>query len=285
MAGGRPSLRQCIGIWTVVSLLVGVVAVLGCRTAPLTGRKQLLLIPEPQELTLGAQAFQETTAESPPSTHAPWVEMVQRVGHRIAVVANRPDYNWEFRLVASPQQNAFALPGGKVVIYEGILPLCVNEAGLAVVMSHEIAHALARHGGERMSQGYVVNGVGTLIRYATQDREQVTRDRLLQAYGMASKYGYILPYSRRHEAEADQIGLMLMARAGYDPREAPRFWERFAAAQQGPGVPEFFSTHPSDERRAAELQALLAEALPLYEAAPEKSGLGAPLIVPAANPP
>jgi predicted Zn-dependent protease len=253
---------------------------LGCRSTPGTGRKQLLLVPESHEVSLGATAFEETLAESPPSTHAPWVEMVQRVGNRIAAVAGRPDYEWDFRVVASAQQNAFCLPGGKVVVYEGILPLCVNEAGLAVVMSHEIAHALARHGGERMSQGYVVNGVGTLISYVTQDRAEATRERLLQAYGVASKYGYILPYSRKHESEADRIGLVLMARAGYDPREAPRFWQRFAAAQQGASVPEFFSTHPADQRRAETLQALLAEAVPLYEAAPEKFGLGGQLAAP-----
>jgi predicted Zn-dependent protease len=203
--------------------------------------------------------------------------MVNRVGHRIARVANRPDYQWEFRVIASPEQNAFALPGGKVAVYEGILPICANEAGVAVVMSHEVAHALARHGGERMSHSVVVNGVQSTLGYLMRNREELQRERVLRAYGVASKYGVVLPYSRKHELEADHMGIMLMAQAGYDPREAPRFWERFAASHRGEGAPEFLSTHPADERRARELENLLADAVSQYELAPEQFGLGEPI--------
>lgn len=246
----------------------------GCRTVEMTGRKQLLLVPESNEMKLGASAFQETIAEEKLSTNLHYVQMVNRVGQRIAAAANRPDYQWEFKLIASATQNAFCLPGGKVAIYEGILPVCQNEAGLAVVMSHEIAHALARHGGERMSQGYLVNGVGTALSVVLQNQEQVLKDRVTKAYGVASEYGFVLPYSRKHESEADHMGLMLMARAGYDPSEAPAFWQRFGAAAGSGETPEFLSTHPADERRSSDLAELLPEALQLYGVASERFGKG-----------
>ena len=246
-----------------------------CRTTPITGRRQMLIVPEAQEVSMGIKAYEETLATESPSMNAAWSEVVQRVGNRIAQVAERPDYEWEFRLVASPEMNAFCLPGGKVAIYEGILPICENEAGLAVVMSHEIAHALARHGGERMSQQYVVTGLGKAIDMATMNRTEITRDRIAKAFGIASQYGFVLPYSRKHESEADHMGVILMARAGYDPREAPLFWERFANAQSTGGKPiEFLSTHPADARRAADLRALLPEAMAIYDQAPLKVGFG-----------
>ncbi len=246
----------------------------GCRTTPITGRRQMLLVPETQEISMGITAYQETLAEESPSANPQLIELVNRVGQRIAQVADRPDYQWEFRVVASPQMNAFCLPGGKVAVYEGILPVCQNEAGLAVVMSHEIAHALARHGGERMSQTYVVDGVGRALDYFSSNREQITRERIAKAYGVASQYGVILPYSRKHESEADHMGLILMARAGYDPGEAPKFWERFASMQTGERPIEFLSTHPADYRRAEDLRKLLPDALETYQQAPSQFGLG-----------
>ena len=251
----------------------------GCRTVELTGRRQLLLVPEANEMQLGASAFKQTLLDEPLSTNQRHVEMVNRVGQRIAQVANRPDYDWEFKLVASPVQNAFCLPGGKVAIYEGILPICQNEAGLAVVMSHEIAHALARHGGERMSQGYMVNGVGTALSYLLQNREAAVQQRVAKAYGLASEYGFVLPYSRKHESEADHMGLLLMAKAGYDPSEAPAFWQRFGAAQGSQHTPEFLSTHPADERRTRDLQALLPEAIKIYGSVAVRHGKGESLSV------
>ncbi len=246
----------------------------GCRSAPVTGRPQVLLVPEQQELSLGLTSFQEVIAKEPASTNRQYVEMVERVGQRIAAVAEKPEYQWEFRVIASPTQNAFCLPGGKVAIYEGIMPICENEAGLAVVMAHEVAHALARHGGERMSQSLAVDGVRQAVSYATQTQDATRREIMLRAYGVASEYGVLLPYSRKHESEADHIGLMLMAKAGYDPSEAPRFWQRFGAAQAGNPAIEFLSTHPSDARRAGDLAALLPEAMKVYLSAGERHGLG-----------
>jgi predicted Zn-dependent protease len=234
----------------------------------------MLLMGEDSEKAMGASAYQEVVSKEPASQNRQYVDLVNRVGQRIAAVAGKPEYQWEFRVIASPQQNAFCLPGGKVAVYEGIIPVCQNEAGLAVVMSHEIGHALARHGGERMSQGYAVDAAKQAISYVTQTQEQQKREAVMKAYGLASQYGVILPYSRKHESEADHIGLMLLAKAGYDPAEAPRFWQRFAAAQQGTKPAEWMSTHPSDNRRAEDLTKLLPEAQKLYAAAPVKYGLG-----------
>ncbi|HEY6564120.1 MAG TPA: M48 family metallopeptidase [Pirellulaceae bacterium] len=245
-----------------------------CRSAPISGRKQLLLVPETQEVELGLKAYRETLAAETLSTDPKYVDLVRRVGNQIAQAAQRPDYQWEFNLIASPQQNAFCLPGGKVAVHEGILPICQNEAGLAVVMSHEIAHALARHGGERMSQGFVVNGAGIALGYLTKGQEAAQREQMMRVFGVTSKYGFVLPYSRKHESEADRIGIILMARAGYDPSEAPRFWQRFSGASGGTTLPEFLSTHPADARRAQELLAQLPAALAEYERAPTRLGLG-----------
>tara|TARA_R110002095_G_scaffold43584_1_gene39522 strand:+ start:319 stop:1077 length:759 start_codon:yes stop_codon:yes gene_type:complete len=252
---------------------------MGCKTAPLTGRRQLMLVPEEQEVTMGRQAFADVVETNASSEESRYQAIVQRVGLRIAGVSDRHDYEWETRVVASEEQNAYCLPGGKIVVYEGILPTCENEAGLAVVMSHEVAHVLARHGGERMSQQSAVNGAKTLVAYAMRNQEQVTTDAWMKAYGMATTYGVILPYSRKHESEADHIGLMLMARAGYDPAEAPRFWTRFAAASKGEKQPEFLSTHPADQSRASNLEQLLPEALDIYRQAANPIGTGERLIV------
>ena len=272
----QSTLRQRLR-WTA-SLYAAATATLiiwaGCKTAPVTGRRQLLVVPEKQEISMGVKAYGEMLAKERPTQNQRLADMVNRVGRRIAAVANKPEYEWEFRVIASPQQNAFALPGGKVAVYEGILSVCENEAGLAVVMSHEVAHALARHGGERMSQHMAAAGVGKVVQAVTRERAPEHEKMILAVYGAGSKYGVLLPYSRKHESEADHIGLMLMARAGYDPREAPRFWQRFAAASKGKKPPEFLSTHPSDQTRADTLQSLLPEALQLYDRTPTKYGLG-----------
>ena len=246
----------------------------GCRTAPMTGRTQLLLVPEGQEIALGKQAFQETISAESPSQNTRLSNLVNRVGQRIASVARRNDYQWEFRLISSANQNAFCLPGGKVAIYEGILPVCEDEAGLAVVMSHEIAHALARHGGERMSQNMAVDSAKIIAEKLAGRFTAGRKELLMQAYGVGSKYGVLLPYSRRQESEADRIGLTLMAKAGYDPSAAPGFWTRFANVNQGGQTPEFMSTHPSDARRAHDLLQLLDEANALYSKAPQRFGRG-----------
>ncbi len=232
-------------------------------------------MPEAQETSLGQQTYGEVTAKNQESSNTRYNELVSRVGHRIAAVSGRGDFNWEFRVLASEEQNAFCLPGGKVAVYEGIMPVCQNEAGLAVVMSHEVAHALARHGGERMSQNAAVSGLKTAVGYALQKQDQVRREAVLKAYGVASEYGVLLPYSRKHELEADHIGVMLMAQAGYDPAEAPRFWKRFGTPAAASGKPaEFMSTHPSDDRRVNELTKLLPKAQDYFAKAETPIGLG-----------
>lgn len=251
---------------------------LGCRSAPYTGRSQLIFVPEKHEVTMGQSAFADVLSKERLSENVRFQQIVQRVGLRIAGVSGRTDYQWETKVVASDKQNAFCLPGGKIVVYEGILPVCQNEAGLAVVMSHEVAHVLARHGGERMSQTAAVNGAQTVVGYVMRNQEQVSRDIVMKAYGLGSQYGVILPYSRKHELEADQIGIGLMAQAGYDPTEAPRFWHRFAAASQGAKPAEFMSTHPSDDRRASQLEAQLPQALQAYGASSNQIGLGETIV-------
>lgn len=268
----RESLRQ-MGLWTLGGI-GGCLGSCGCRSTPITNRRQLMLVPESQEISLGLQAYQETIAEQTASSNGALVQMVQRVGQRIAAVSQRDDFKWEFNLIADPQQNAFCLPGGKVAIYEGILPVCQDEAGLAVVMSHEIAHALARHGGERMSHNMAVDGAKVLIDKVAGKYVPGKKDLLMQAYGVGSKYAVLLPYNRRQESEADHIGLKLMAQAGYDPSSAPGFWTRFSEMKGGGQSAEFLSTHPSDQRRSSDLQALMPEASVIYQSSPVKYGSG-----------
>ncbi len=261
-------------------VFLGFLELAGCRTTPLTGRRQIMLVPEQHEITMGEQGYQEILNTEKISSREKYKEIIERVGHRIAAVAGRPDYKWEFNLIESANMNAFALPGGKVAVYEGLLDVCQNEAGLAVVMSHEVAHVLARHGGERMSQTALINSIQKMIETSTKDKEAHDRELVMAVYGAASQYGISLPFSRHHESEADQIGLMLMADAGYDPREAPRFWERFAAAQGTEKPIEFLSTHPSDERRASDLRKLIPEAVARYEKCDTKIALGEQLTRP-----
>ncbi len=260
----------------VTSLLVCAVIFIapGCQTAPVTQRPQLLMTTEEKESTLGLAAYKEVIEKEPLTKNERYVEMVKRVGNRIAAVADRPDFKWEFNVIESETQNAFCLPGGKVAVYTGMLPVCESEAGLAVVMSHEVAHAIARHGGERMSHQTVQNLGKSAVGYVMKNQEEQKQKMVLTAYGAASEYGAILPYSRKHEMEADHIGIILMAKAGYDPSEAPVFWERFSTAKGSAAPMEFMSTHPSDARRASTLRELLPEAMKTYENSGEKYGLG-----------
>lgn len=246
----------------------------GCSTTPVTQRRQLVLMSPEKENAMGLAAYQQVLEDEPVTKNETIAELVQRVGDRIAAVADRPDFDWEFKVIESETQNAFCLPGGKVAVYTGMLPVCESEAGLAVVMSHEIGHAIARHGGERMSLKTVQTAAQHAVQYVMREQKEDTQKIVLAAYGAGSQYGAILPYSRKHELEADEIGLMLMAKAGYDPSEAPRFWERFAGLKDGGAPLEFLSTHPSDARRSAALREKLPEAIDLYQDAPEKIGMG-----------
>ena len=249
----------------------------GCQQVPVTHRSQLLVTSMEKENEMGLTAYQEVLKSEPLTKNEKAIEMVRRVGQRIADVANQPDFKWEFNVIESETQNAFCLPGGKVAVYTGILPICENEAGLAVVMSHEVAHAIARHGGERMTYQTAQNMGKQAVGYFTQKQEEQKKQMILTAYGAASEYGVILPYSRKHELEADHIGILLMAKAGYDPSEAPVFWERFSGSKQGAAPMEWMSTHPADATRASALRELLPEAMQNYEGTTTKFGLGEPL--------
>jgi len=255
--------------WLRLKALLLVLLLAGCTTAPETGRQQLLLISPSEEARIGLQAFQQLKQQEPVVATGKDARIVRDVGQRIAQVAPLPGAQWEFVLFRDDSPNAFALPGGKVGIYTGILPITKNEAGLATVMGHEVAHAVARHSAERMSQSLLTQIGGTALAAAIGSDAGVTRDLVLQAYGLGTQVGVMLPYSRTHELEADRIGLLYMARAGYDPREAIEFWKRFSAYNERGGgkPPEFLSTHPVDARRIAQLEAMLPRAMAEYERA------------------
>jgi predicted Zn-dependent protease len=245
---------------------------LGCATAPYTGREQLILIPESQTTALGVQSYREILNTSKLSHNQANVEMVNRVGRRIAAVANKEfpdvtkDYKWEFNVIEDPQPNAFALPGGKVAVYTGILKYTQNEAGLATVMGHEIGHVLARHGAERMSQQLLAQLGAAGLSVALQNQSPETIQAVNAAFGAGTTVGVLLPFSRLEESEADHIGLILMAKAGFDPREAVLFWERMAQASGGKGKPPaFLSTHPADEQRIAQIKRWIPEAMNYYK--------------------
>jgi predicted Zn-dependent protease len=242
-----------------------VLAVIGCTAVPYTRRSQLILISPEQENKLGAQAFQQVLAKSKVVRSEAVVDLVTEVGQRVARVADRRDFEWRFVVIDDPKQvNAFALPGGKVAVYTGLFPPARTTAGLAVVMGHEVSHVLARHGAERMSQGLVAQVGGSLL--GAMLGGGPSAQAVMVAYGLGAQLGVLLPYSRTQESEADHIGLLLMARAGYDPREALGFWERMERATGGEKPPEFLSTHPTHGTRQQQIQAWLPEALRYYEA-------------------
>jgi len=237
----------------------------GCATVPYTERQQIMMVSEEQESQIGATLFTEVKQESKLSGDARINSMVSEVGRRIATAADKPDYKWEFVVIEDKSVNAFALPGGKVAFNTGIMPICQDEAGIAAVMGHEVAHALARHGSERMSQQQALSIGGVALMAAISGRSPVVREGVMQAYGLGAQVGVLLPYSRKHELEADRIGMILMAKAGYDPRQAVSFWERMLARKEGSAPPPFLSTHPSDQKRVEELKSFLPEALKYYK--------------------
>ncbi len=262
-------------------LALGLLALaIACTTVSETGRRQLMLVSPSEETKLGLTEFEKLKQQTPiardPETNA----MLQRVGRRIAAVAPVPNAEWEFVLFDQPNTpNAFALPGGKVGIFTGILPITQNEAGLATVIGHEVAHVVARHGGERISEGLLLQLGGAALNTAMKNNSATARTIVLNAYGIGGQVGVALPHSRHQELEADHVGMLYMARAGYDPREAITFWQRFEAykAKQGAGHQiEFLSTHPIDSRRIQELQGLLPEAMRAYrpEATRDTTGSG-----------
>ena len=225
------------------------------QTVPFTGRKQMIDISREDEIALGLQSYDEFMHQEKVVATGPKAELVHSVGNRIAAVAEEPDFDWDFNLFQSPEINAFCLPGGKVAVFEGILPIAQNADGLAVVMGHEIAHAIARHGAERMAQENLARYGQVALNVAAGEMDQSQRQAVMGAFGVGTKFGVLLPFSRKHESEADHIGLILMARACFNPEEAPKFWRRMQeAVERQARPPEFASTHPNDEHRIAKLE-------------------------------
>ncbi len=245
---------------------VGALLLAGCQTVAETGRRRLLLVSPAEEAAMGLSAFEEIKQKEKLATDPRQTERVRRVGARIrdAVGADLPGAAWEFVLFDSPQANAFALPGGKVGVYTGLLALAESDDELAVVVGHEIAHVTARHGAERMSQALAAAVGGAVVGAATE--ESSNRDLWRIGYGVGATLG-TLAYSRVHESEADYIGLRYAARAGYDPRASVTFWRKMAAAATGPRPPKWLSTHPPERDRIARLEGWIPELLPVYEAA------------------
>jgi len=265
------SLRSCTAVVLVLSLIM-----LACSTVAVTGRKQLNLIPNSTMLSMGSEQYGEFLKANKLSTDQEKTQMVKGVGTRIQKAVEKyfagrglssklKGYDWQFNLVESDEVNAWCMPGGKVVVYTGILPVTQDESGLAVVMGHEIAHAVAEHGNERMSQGLVTQLGGMALSEAIKSKPEQTQQLWMTAFGVGAQLGVLLPYSRLQESEADHLGLIFMAMAGYDPNTAVAFWERMAKMKSGQAPPEFLSTHPSDETRIKNIKSLIPEAMQYYK--------------------
>jgi predicted Zn-dependent protease len=248
-------------------LLVLLVAIpLGCETVPYTGRRQIQLVSPNEEAQMGVQSFKEIVGKATLSNDAQVNALVQRVGSRIAAVTDL-GYQWEFRVIQDDKQaNAFALPGGKVAVYTGMLSVTRDEAGLAAVLGHEIAHVLARHGGERLSQQMGVQTV-TQVLAGMASSNPATVQLVSAALGAGASVGVLLPWGRAQESEADHLGLILMAKAGYDPRASLEIWKRMAEAAKGQRPAEFLSTHPAEATRIQQIEGWLPEALTYYRPA------------------
>jgi predicted Zn-dependent protease len=263
----------------ILSLIIAFA--IACSTVPITGRRQMNLLPESQMRTMAATSYSEFIGQNPTLPYSDQrVQQVKRVGEKIAAAATRylqakgasdrvAGFNWTYNVVDDNTVNAWCMPGGRIVFYTGILPICQDEDGIAVVMGHEVAHAIARHGNERVSQGLLVQGGGMALDFATAytNQPQQTRALFQQAYGLGATVGAILPFSRLHESEADEMGLIFTAMAGYDPAKAVPFWQRMSQAG-GQRPPEFLSTHPDPEKRSAKLN----ELVPLARAYAKKYG-------------
>ena len=274
-----PRVQQESRAYVSLSLAFIAYSLLGCSTNPYTDRPQLLLISESQELQLGAQAYAQVLRDPKVkiSQDPREVEPVKRVAKRVIEAAKQSKYaemakqfHWEVIVIKDDKtMNAFALPGGKIAVYTGIFPIAKNEAGLAAILGHEVTHALARHGAERMSQGLLTQfGLEAAnIALASQGASPIVMQTAMTALGLGANVGVLLPFSRAHESEADYIGLLLAAQAGYDPREAIRVWERMEQVSKGQ-PPEFLSTHPSHGTRIQQLQGWMNEALSYYKPQP-----------------
>lgn len=248
---------------------------IACATVPITGRKQMNLFPESEMIATSLTQYDAFLKESKLSQNKEQTAMVKNVGARISVAVEKfmtdngmtdriANFKWEFNLVEDETPNAWCMPGGKVVFYTGILPYTQTESGIAVVMGHEIAHAIARHGNERMSQQMGIQALGTGLSIALNEKPAETQQIWMTAFGVGANVGVMLPFSRSHETEADKMGLIFMAMAGYNPAEAIEFWKRMSESG-GQKPPEFLSTHPADNTRVKDLQAFLPEAMKYYK--------------------
>ncbi len=261
------------------SFLFGVLVIaffaVSCSTVPVTGRQQLNIIPQSQMLSMSFQEYGDFLKSNKLSTNQEQTAMVKRVGERTRQAVERymtqqgfadrlKGYQWDFNLVESKEVNAWCMPGGKVVVYTGIMPVVQNETGLAVVLGHEIAHAIAEHGNERMSQGLLAQAGGMALDVALANKPQETKNLWMTVYGVGAQYGALLPYSRLQESEADHLGLIFMAMAGYDPNEALNFWVRMSQSG-GQAPPEFMSTHPSNQTRIDDIKKEIPEAMKYYK--------------------
>jgi metalloendopeptidase OMA1, mitochondrial len=269
---------RLIQVTTIVCLLVSGIGLVGCETNPYTGRRQLLMTSVGQEVQMGAQAYSQVKSDPKmrPSQDPREIEPVRRVAARIVEAAKRSKYaemaqqfQWEVTVIKDDKTaNAFALPGGKMAVYTGIFPMAKTEAGLAAVMGHEVVHALARHGAERMSQGQVTN-IGLQVISAAVgigSKNPALGQAAMAALGAGAQVGVLLPFSRKHESEADYVGILLAADAGYDPRESVALWERMAQVSGGGGSQgEFLSTHPSHDTRIEQLKEWMPEAMAIYQ--------------------
>lgn len=268
-------MRHSVSQRMIICLFPALLLLAGCVTSPVTGRSQLQLIPSGLLNKLAVEQYQQVVSGSAKSEDSGQISLVNGVGERLVQATNqyleeigRPTdaYQWEFVVIKDDETvNAWCMPGGKVAVYTGILPLTQDDTGLAVVMGHEFAHALADHGNERMSQALLVQLGGAALSVALEKQPEQTRELFLQSYGAIGQVGFLLPFSRKHEYEADRIGLDLMARAGYDPRAAVPFWERMRDMGGGKRPPVFLSTHPVAEDRIAAIQQHMPEALAIYE--------------------
>lgn len=262
----------------IISLIAMALVINACSKNPITGRSQLKLLPESQLQQMATSEYQQFLSSNKvvaPSGNRD-AEMVVRVGQRITKAvesfyaqngrsADLEGYQWEYKLVDSKEVNAWCMPGGKIVVYTGLLPITQNEAALAAVMGHEVSHAVFNHGNERMSQGLGAEAVGAGLSAALSNKPAATQQLFMTAFGVGAQFGALLPFQRKHELEADHYGLIFSAMAGYNPQEAINLWQRMEQASNGQKPPEFMSTHPSEGRRIEQLQKYMPEALKYYK--------------------
>lgn len=254
--------RKYFGILLFLAVMVG------CTTVPETGRKALRFMPESQLQSMAVQQFQQMKQEQPVSKDPALNARIRQMGERIAKAAGQNGANWEFVVFADDKTvNAFALPGGKVGVYTGLIKLAGSDDEIAAVMGHEVAHVTLQHGNERVSQNIAAQMLGVGVQYGVRNQDDQTKQLAMLAYNVGTQVGVLLPYSREHEREADRIGLLYAARAGYDPRGAVSFWKKMQSMSGGQQPPQFLSTHPSHDDRIQRLQSLMPQAMQEYERA------------------